>query len=218
MSAVDDPGSADEWPVVLISALEHFSYCPRQCALIHVEQTYTENLYTLRGRLAHERVHESGTTSRPNQQVVRRMRLWSERLGLTGQADLVEFGPGGPYPVEFKVGRVQGPHAAVQLCAQALCLEEMLAVAVPAGAIYSHATHRRVEVRFDAELRSATEAAVRAVREQLSVQRLPPAPNDARCRRCSLRDACLPEVVAAASRLRGLQGALFRVEDRLDGA
>ena len=198
---------------VPISAIEHYSYCPRQCALIHVEQTYAENIFTLRGRHAHERVHDGDDSPGRGIPVARGIPLWSERLGLRGKADLVEFRPDGPYPVEYKIGARRGPHADLQLCAQALCLEEMLATGVPRGAVFSFETRHRVEVTFDDELRQRTVTAVDAVRQILRTQTLPEAPNDARCRHCSLLNACLPRVVGEPNRLRGLQGALFHPWD-----
>jgi CRISPR-associated exonuclease Cas4 len=214
-------GSAEEWAdeddlEVPISALEHFSYCPRQCALIHVEQTFEENLFTVRGQLAHERVDSAEGGLRAGVHVVRSMPLWSERLHLRGKADIVEFRPQGPFPVEYKLGRLVRSHAALQLCAQALCLEEMLGVSVPEGALFSHATRRRTNVSFDEELRSATQTATVKIRSLLLNQQLPEPPNDARCPNCSLLDACLPNVIASTDRLRGLQGALFRSVGAVD--
>ncbi|MCY3918423.1 MAG: CRISPR-associated protein Cas4 [Chloroflexi bacterium] len=196
---------------VPISAIEHFSYCPRQCALIHVEQTFDENVFTVRGRISHERVDGGETENRPGIRVLRGIPLWSDRLGLRGKADLVELRPGHPpFPVEYKVGRRRPPHADLQLCAQALCLEEMLGTDVPAGAIYSHAERRRHRVRLTHALRQRTVMLVDEIRAQLQRQILPPAVDDARCPPCSLVHACLPQVVARPARLRGLQGALFR--------
>lgn len=192
-----------------LSALEHFSYCERQCALIHVEQTFDDNAFTARGRLAHERVDTGPATTAPGVRFLRGMTLWSERLGLFGRADLVELRETGPFPVEYKVGALSGGHAAVQLCAQALCLEEMFATSVPGGALYSHATRRRQPVAFDAALRDRTMAAIEGVRRQIERQELPPAADDARCPSCSLINVCLPSVVAQPARLRGYQGALF---------
>ncbi len=196
---------------VPISAIEHFSYCPRQCALIHIEQTFEENAHTVRGRLSHERVDSGETENRPGIRVLRGLPLWSERLGLRGKADVVELRLGlPPFPVEYKVGRRRPPHADLQLCAQALCLEEMLGTDVPEGAIYSHAERRRYRVPLSAPLRQQTEALVEEIREQLRQQILPPAIDDARCPPCSLVNACLPQVAAQPYRLRGMQGALFR--------
>jgi len=212
-----EPGGGAVWAeddLVLISALEHWSYCPRQCALIHLEQTYDENLYTLRGNRAHRAADEAGVGTERGVRVTRAVPLWSERLGLTGRADVVEWhgaGGGTPYPVEYKAGaRRAWGHEALQLCAQALCLEEMLGGEVPAGAIWYHASRRRREVVFDDPLRAAVGAATAAVRAMLRGTRLPPAPNDARCPKCSLFDACLPGLAASPARVRGFQGELFR--------
>ena len=195
--------------LVPISALEHFSYCPRQCALIHVEQTFDENVFTVRGRLSHERVDLGVATAPKGVRQLRGLPLWSDEYGLTGKADVVELHPDGPLPVEYKVGRITGGHAALQLCGQALCLEEMFDVPVPVGALYSHATKRRVPIKIDEELRGRTRAAVAAVRALLTDQQLPPPVNDSRCPDCSLINACLPAVVGEAPRVRGYHGALF---------
>ena len=195
--------------LVPISALEHFSYCPRQCALIHVEQTFDENVFTVRGRLSHERVDLGVATAPKGVRQLRGLPLWSDEYGLTGKADVVELHPDRPVPVEYKVGRITGGHAALQLCGQALCLEEMFDVPVPVGALYSHATKRRVPIKIDEELRGRTRAAVAAVRALLTDQQLPPPVNDSRCPDCSLINACLPAVVGEAPRVRGYHGALF---------
>ncbi len=213
-----DAESPDADLEVPISALEHFSYCPRQCALIHIEQTFDENIYTIRGHLAHERVDSGEPSAAADMRVVRDLPLWSERLVLRGKADVVEFRPEGPYPIEHKVGRRHAPHADLQVCAQALCLEEMLGAQVLRGAVFSHADRRRHEVVFDEPLRERTVSAIGAVREMLRTQRLPPAPNDARCPKCSLLDTCMPAVVAESARLRGLQGTLFHAYDPREGA
>lgn len=198
---------------ILISAIEHYSYCPRQCALIYVEQTFDENLFTIRGRQAHERVDAGEDTSNRGVRTLRGVPLWSDRLDLRGKADVVELRPEGAYPIEYKSGRRRGKHADLQLCAQALCLEEMLGVPVPRGAIYYAGARRQVEVVFDAELRRRTLEVIEAIRAMLKEQRLPEAPNDARCPNCSLINACLPWVVGEPARLRGLQGALFHPWD-----
>lgn len=209
-------GTATPWDEgdvldVPISAIEHYSYCPRQCALIHVEQTFEENVHTIRGHLAHRRVDAGEVETRPGIRVLRGMPLWSERLGLRGRADVVELRPGKPpFPVEYKVGRRRPPHADLQLCAQAMCLEEMLGIAVPRGAIYSHVERRRYAVSFSGALRERAVALVEEIRMQLRHQFLPKAVDDARCPPCSLVHACLPHVSAQPARLRGLQGALFR--------
>jgi CRISPR-associated exonuclease Cas4 len=197
--------------LIMISALEHWSYCPRQCALIHQEQTFDENLYTIQGHLLHERVDEGESELQGSIRIERGLPLWSKRLGLVGRADVVEFRGATPFPIEYKRGpRRQWGHDDLQLCAQALCLEEMTGQAVERGAIYYHGSHRRKEVVFDKQLRQQVADAVRAIRQMLASDILPPAVNDARCRHCSLKDSCLPEVVGKMSRLRGMQSALFR--------
>jgi CRISPR-associated exonuclease Cas4 len=204
-------GWEDDEPLeVAISAIDHYSYCPRQCALIHVEGIYEENLFTVRGNLAHERVDSGEEAATRGVRTSRSVPLWSERLGLRGKSDAVEFHGDTPYPIEYKVGKPQGDHAALQLCAQALCLEEMLGVA-PRGAIFYHALRRREEILFDQVIRQRTEAVIVDIRQTLEAQRLPEAPNDARCPNCSLVHACLPSVIGEPARLRGLQGALYHI-------
>ena len=211
MQEAATPWDEQELIDVPISAIEHFSYCPRQCALIHVEQTFEENVFTVRGRISHERVDSGETENRPGVRVLRGLPLWSERFGLRGKADVVELRPDAPpFPVEYKVGRRRPPHADLQLCAQALCLEEMLGTEVPEGAIYSHAERRRYRVPLTDALRQRTVELVAEIREQLRDQSLPPAVDDARCPPCSLVNACLPQVAAQPYRLRGMQGSLFR--------
>jgi len=189
----ETPGWA-EADLVPISALQHYVYCPRQCALIHVEQVWSENVFTLRGRRTHERVDEPGQRQRDEGRRVRALVLWSERLGLTGRADVVVFRADGmPYPVEHKAGRRRASRAdEVQLCAQALCLEEMFDRPVPEGALFYGKTRRRRVVRFEPSLRRETEATVEATRALLQQTRLPPPVADSRCRRCSLIEACMP--------------------------
>ncbi len=196
------PTEWSEAEVVMISALQHHSYCPRQCALIHVEKVFDENLYTLRGRRVHERAHEPEGVLEDGAKVERGLSLFSERLGLIGKADVVEFRSGeAPYPVEYKSGPRRGStHDDIQLCAQAMCLEDMLDVVVPHGAVYHYASRRRREVAFDDALRSLTEETVHAVRRLLVTSTVPPPVADARCPKCSLFDACMPFALAGAER------------------
>ena len=195
--------------VIPISALEHYSYCPRQCALIHVESTFDENVFTVRGRIAHERVDSGEMTVVDGVRQMRSVPLWSDEYGLVGKADVVEFPEGQPpMPVEYKSGAT-AKHAAIQLCAQALCLEEMLDVVVSEGALFSHSTKRRKAVAFDGPLRESTIDAVEKVRRMIGKQMVPDPVNDARCPNCSLINACLPAVVGEPSRIRGYQGSIF---------
>jgi len=207
---------ADAWAdhdLVPISALEHFSYCPRQAALIHVEAVWEENLYTLRGRFVHERVDQPGMEFRGGIRVERSLPLWSKRLGLVGKADLVEFHGNTPYPVDYKHGRRRiKAHDDLQLCAQAVCLEEMTGESVPRGAIFHASSQRRREVIFDAALRSRLEKAVAELRKLLGRKVLPPAPADRRCRHCSLRPSCLPEALAKGRKLACFTTSLYSGE------
>lgn len=182
---------------VLISALQHYAYCPRQCALIHIEQTFEENLYTLRGQRVHEKVNTPEHELIEGVRVDRALPLWSHQIGLTGIADVVEFlADGTPYPVEYKSGPRKPREAdEIQLCAQAMCLEEMFGHAVPTGAIFHHASKRRREVTFDQNLRSLVIETTQAVRHLLAVGRLPPPVADQRCRDCSLLETCMPYAI-----------------------
>jgi CRISPR-associated exonuclease Cas4 len=181
---------------VPISALQHQVYCPRQAALIHLDQAWEDNLFTARGHRAHERVAEGGAESRGGSRTELAMPLWSERLGLVGVADAVELrADGAAYPVEYKHGpRRPGLHDDVQLCAQAMCLEEMLGRAVLEGAIWHISSRRRRKVAFTPALREAVLRALGEFRETRAAGRLPPPVNDRRCAGCSLRERCMPHV------------------------
>ena len=206
---------AEQVEPISISALEHWSYCPRQCCLIHAEQAFAENVHTLRGQAVHARTDEPGVETRPGLRVARAIPLWCDRLGLIGKSDVVEFLPDGtPYPGEYKHGKKrQKAHDDIQLAAQALCLEEMEGRAVPYGAIYHATSHRRREVAISVELRQAVDDAVAEVRTALAAAHLPPPVNDERCRECSLIDLCQPAAVAASSQQRRLAAHLFEIEE-----
>lgn len=202
----------DENDLIMLSALEHYSYCPRQCALIHQEQTFSENLHTLRGRAVHEQVDEPEGMIEQGMRVERALPLWCYRLGLVGKADVVEFHGDTPYPVEYKHGpRREKEHDDLQLCAQALCLEEMTGQAVPKGAIFHHSSRRRREVEFTPALRAKVEQTSLQVRQMLATRTLPPAVNDARCKHCSLQDSCMPKVTDEKKRLQRVASTLFTV-------
>jgi len=200
----------DEPREVLISAIEHYSYCPRQCALIHIEQVFEENSFTRKGQLAHERVNSGVEQLVRGKKTLRDVVLWSERYHVRGKSDVIELRGKIFYPVEYKVGAKFTEHAALQLCAQALCIEEMFQTTVPAGAVYCISTKQRHEVVFDARVRQQTITIITAIREQLITQTLPMAPNDQRCRACSLINVCLPTVIGQPHRIRGMYGSLFQ--------
>lgn len=199
-----------------LSALQHLLFCARQCALIHIEQQWAENLLTAEGRLLHEKADSGRHESAVGVRIVRSLPVTIRRLGLSGIADVVEFRNDGspPYPVEYKRGKPKHHDAdRVQLCAQALCLEEMLGVTVPAGALFYGETRRREKVEFDAALRELTE---RLAAELWAMVRsgVTPAPVfSAKCRKCSLIEVCQPRVLcergsAALFLRRSVQGAL----------
>lgn len=184
-----------------LSALQHYLYCPRQCALIHLEQLWAESRHTAEGRLLHERADRPRGERRRGVRTVTAMPLASAELGITGIADVVEFhsqdGGEQPYPVEYKRGRPKAHRAdEVQLCAQALCLEAMLGVPVPEGALYYGKTRRRKIVPLDATLRQLTLDTIAAVRAMFESRRTPPAHYSPKlCDRCSLYDLCLPKTM-----------------------
>ena len=188
--------------LVPVSALQHWSYCARQCGLIHLEQAFEENIHTLRGRAVHQTVDRPGVETRAGLRVERALPIWNEELELIGRADVVEFEPDGtPYPVEYKQGsRSKASDIAacddLQVGAQALCLEEMTGRGVPEGAVYYASSRRRRLVPIDASLRAEVGRIATEVRGMLSDGCLPPPTDDAgRCRACSLRDRCQPQAL-----------------------
>lgn len=188
-------------PVVAISAIEHFAYCPRQCALIHVDGVWSDNAHTVRGTRAHRRVDGGEHRTERAKRVLRGIPLWSESLGLTGRADAVEVTGRSVHPVEYKSGTRHGLSADLQLCAQALCLEEMLDVEVPLGSVWYGRPRRRVEVRFSASLRAEVKNIVAVIRNQMATGELPAAVNDRRCAECQLLHHCLPGPTSVSRRV-----------------
>jgi CRISPR-associated exonuclease Cas4 len=192
-----DPAIEDA--LIPLSALQHYLFCPRQCALIHVEQLWAEDGATAEGRLLHDKVDAGKPETRPGVRIARGMALRSLALGVVGKADVVEFyrvgrgGAPGPFPVEYKRGKPKAHRAdEVQLCAQAICLEEMLGVDVPEGALYYGVTRRRLPVPFDAALRALTAEVAVAARAMIAAGRTPLPVRMPACRRCSLESLCQP--------------------------
>jgi CRISPR-associated exonuclease Cas4 len=193
-----------------LSALQHLLFCERQCALIHLEQIWVENPLTAEGRQLHERVDAGQGESRGDVHVARALPLRSFRLGLSGKADAVEmYRPTGdetgaelpglagrwrPFPVEYKRGKPKSHRAdEVQLCAQALCLEEMLGTPVPAGALFYARTRRRLDVVFDPALRQLTEETAVRLHRLIAAGRTPPPVREPKCDQCSLLEVCMPD-------------------------
>lgn len=198
-----------------ISALQHLLYCERQCALIHIEQAWSESSATAEGRVLHERVHDQRRESRGPVRSATGLRLRSLELGLTGQADLVEFhrseqGSWIPYPVEYKRGRPKKNGCdRVQLCAQALCLEEMLQTTIPQGALFYGQTRHRLDVSFDSELRQITHTLCAKLHQLITSGITPSAIYEkAKCEHCSLFDRCLPQLANHPSATRYLEEIL----------
>ncbi len=218
MTAADSEGD----DLVPLSALNALLYCDRRAALRHLEGLYVHNEHTRRGDSLHRRADRPGFERRKGVRTERGLWIASRRLRLYGRADLVEFrrGPGRkppglplvetPYPVEYKRGKARPwSNDDVQLCAQALCLEEMLGLPVPEGAVFHAVSKKRREVPFTLELRDETETAVARLHDLLASVQVPPAVKKPQCRGCSLRGHCLPEAFAHPGRLAAMARGLF---------
>ena len=217
-SMTKSPGINDD--LVMISALQHFLFCKRQCALIHLEGAWEENSLTASGRVLHEHVDKPQSETRRTIRQATALRLVSQRLGIFGVADMVEFhaserecddagiriavplprssGFWRPFPIEYKRGRPKSHRAdEVQLCAQAICLEEMLGVAIPSGALFYGEPRKRTDVEFDPPLRLMTEETARGV-HALFDSGITPEPSLGKwCSSCSLLEACRPQMISS---------------------
>ena len=195
---------------LLLSGLQHFLFCRRQWALIHIEQLWAENYRTTDGKLVHRNAHNTGNrTRRGNVLAICGMRIHSARLGIAGECDVVEFrkDPDGvelrgeiglwkPYPVEYKRGRQKpGPEDEAQLCAQAMCLEEMLCCEIQEGALYYGEERHRTTVVFSAELRQLVESSLKEMHELYNRGYTPKVKPSKGCNACSLKDFCLPKLM-----------------------
>lgn len=186
-----------------IAALQHLLFCERQCALIHIEGVWAENRLTVEGRNLHERADRGPHETRRERRITRHLSIRSLRLGITGRADVVEFHEHGHptdarqiIPVEYKHGKPKRDASdTVQLCAQALCLEEMLSVTIPSGALYYATLRRRIEVLFDDELRRLTERSALRLHALIEAGITPSAVREPKCDRCSLLQLCLPDAL-----------------------
>jgi len=198
---------------IMLSALQHYLFCPRQCALIHVEQLWAENLFTAEGRVMHERVDRGDRQSRGEIRIEYGLALRSRVLGISGRADVVEFhkSDGGwvPFPVEYKRGRPKKDDSdRVQLCAQAMCLEEMLDQPVDRGALFYGKTRRRLDVIFDDTLRGLTRETAQKIHELITAGETPQASYTKKCDACSFVGLCMPKTTGksrtVASWLQGM--------------
>ncbi|WP_220811973.1 CRISPR-associated protein Cas4 [Pseudomonas paralcaligenes] len=204
--------------LIPLSALQHYLYCPRQCALIHVERLWAENRQTAEGRLLHQRADQPLVEQRHGVRSVTAMPLLNLELGITGVADMVEFritdDGERAYPVEYKRGRPKAHRAdEVQLCAQALCLETMLGKPLAEGALFYGKTRRRKVVPFDDELRRLTLQVIQATRELLAAGRTPLAEYQAkRCDACSLIDLCQPRLLERSASVESWLRLQFKEE------
>jgi CRISPR-associated exonuclease Cas4 len=214
-----------------LSGLQHMAFCERRWALVQIESVWEENRFTAEGNVLHNKAHSGEIESRPGVLIRRTMPIHSFRLGLSGQADIVEFQParsGEPgvaladrrglwrvYPVEYKRSRDKSGSLAyrIQLCAQALCLEEMLSVEVREGAVYDGSTKRRQPVAFDTKLRGSVEELARRM-HQLFQSRMTPLPVVTKaCQSCSLKERCFPEAIGAQRSIHAYYRQCLR-EDR----
>ena len=178
-----------------ISGLQHIMFCERQCALIHLEGIWSENWLTAKGRIMHENTHDERISRRRGVRVERGMAIRSLELGLTGKADVVEFHSDSVFPVEYKRGKPKANDCdRVQLCAQALCLEEMLGRAIWKGALFYSLTRRRLDVVFDDGLRQITHDSARRFHTLVRAGDTPKAVYSVKCESCSLIEDCLPKM------------------------
>jgi len=194
--------------LIMVSALQHIAFCERQCALIHIEQVWSESGLTAEGHIMHEKVHEQDRESRGNVRIEYGLPLRSLRLGLIGKADVVEFRRVGkdfwqPFPVEYKRGKPKHDNCdMIQLCAQAMCLEEMLSILVPNGAIFYGRTRRRLDVSFDDSLRRETEEAAEKAHQLIASGKTPLPVYEKRCKSCSLIEECIPKTIGKKSSVK----------------
>ena len=213
----------DEEEYLQLSGLQHFAFCRRQWALIHIEDQWAENERTVEGSFLHERAHDEQLRERRGDVlVIRGMRLSSERLGVSGACDVVEFrrSPGGvplhgeeglylPYPVEYKRGQPREDRAnELQLCAQAMCLEEMLCCPIPEGALYYGEIRRRVTVSFSEELRGEVRRMLEEMHELYRRGFTPRVKPGKHCNACSIKDLCLPKLMKTRSVAAYLKDAM----------
>lgn len=180
---------------LLLSGLQHFRFCPRQCALIHIEQQWSENFFTAAGRIQHEKVHGNTAESRKTIKTERNLKIASALLGITGCTDAVEFYSDGKIiPIEYKHGKPkENTCDEVQLCAQVICLEEMLGCTITEGALFYFKIRRRIPVPITDELRRETIELAERFHRFIADGKTPAALYSRQCESCSFIDECFPE-------------------------
>lgn len=205
-----------------LSGIQHFAFCRRQWALIHIENQWAENERTVDGTIMHEKAHSGDAESRGDVVIMRALRVFSATLGVSGECDVVEFhrdadgislnghdGLWQPYPVEYKRGKPKEHNAdEMQLCAQAMCLEEMLCCTIPCGALFYGEPRRRTEVEFTPELRRAVEGSLNEMHDYYKRGYTPKAKPRKGCTACSLKEICLPKMAQRKSVAAYVEGAL----------
>lgn len=204
----------DDNKLIPISALQHYAFCPRQCALIHNEQVWADNWLTAKGNILHERVDSGEPETRNGVRYERSVMVCAEKLGLTGKLDMVEkdLSSGQLTPVEYKKGKAKpGNWDKIQLCAQALCLEEMTNKTIPCAWLWYWQTRRREAVELDEQLRQQTQDVIEKVRAIFQNGELPRPVYEKKCNACSLMDICNPQLVAKDKSAEYMQ-TLFDLE------
>ena len=211
----------EDW--LQLSGLQHFAFCRRQWALIHIENQWAENYRTIDGKLMHENAHDQGfRESRGDVLIVRGLAIHSSQLGVSGQCDIVEFhrDPGGitlrdrvglwqPYPVEYKRGRPKNGQAdELQLCAQAMCLEEMLCCSISEGALYYGETRHRLTIQFSPDLRAQVQSSIAQMHDLYRKRYTPKVKPSKGCNACSLKDLCVPKLMRTKKVSDYLAGAM----------
>lgn len=205
-----------------LSGIQHFAFCRRQWALIHIENQWVENERTVDGIIMHEKAHSGDVESRGDAVIMRALRVFSATLGVSGECDVVEFhrnadgislnghdGLWQPYPVEYKRGKPKEHNAdEMQLCAQAMCLEEMLCCTIPCGALFYGEPRRRTEVEFTPELRRAVKDSLNEMHDYYKRGYTPKAKPRKGCSACSLKEICLPKMAQRKSVAAYVEGAL----------
>lgn len=202
---------------IQLSSIQHFVFCPRQCGLIHVDALWSENLFTARGRIMHEKADSGEDESRGDRIITRSLNVYSRRLGLSGRCDVVEMNETGdtviPYPVEYKSGKPKMDISdTAQLCAQALCLEEMMNVSVREAAVFYGKPRRRLAVEIDDNLRRETESIIHSIHGMIKEKRVPAAKYMKKCDTCSLNDMCMPKV--KSGKLKSYIEELYRTNEK----